>query len=444
MQANTPKEHDVHSKNPVAQTPTNPEISAIDSTSIAATAPGQFRVIRRNGKVTAFDVEKISIAMTKAFLAVEGGNAAASNRIHEIVKNLTMMVTAALTRRIPDGGTFHIEDIQDQVELALMRGGHQQISRAYVIYRDEHARARAEEAEQSGDSSTSNINVTLEDGTTAPLDNKRLHAIVTEACEGLTDVDAQAILDDTERNLFDGVPNKDVARMLVMSARTLIEKQPDYSYAASRLLLDDLRTEALSFVYNKPTNATQAEIKVQYAGYFDAYIKRAIDVELLDPRLGEYDLDFLGKQLDATRDHQFAYLGLQTLYDRYFIHHEDTRFELPQAFFMRVAMGLAINEINREESAVEFYRLLSSFDFMSSTPTLFNSGTLRPQLSSCYLTTIPDDLDGIFSSIKDDAMLSKYAGGESHKALYRSLKWLMILPLRLIKAVNAKAQCALT
>ncbi|HHJ36019.1 MAG TPA: ribonucleoside-diphosphate reductase subunit alpha [Gammaproteobacteria bacterium] len=410
MQTNTPKEHELSEKS-IAQATGKPETTPIDATSIAATAPGQFRVIRRNGKVTAFDSEKISIAMTKAFLAVEGGNAAASNRIHEIVKDLTEMVTSALTRRIPDGGTFHIEDIQDQVELALMRGGHQQISRAYVIYRDEHARARALELEQAEEDTASVINVTLEDGSVIPLNNKRLHAIVTEACEGLVDVDAQAILDDTERNLFDGVPAKDVSRMLVMSARTLIEKQPDYSYAASRLLLDDLRTEALSFIYNKPTNATQTEIKTQYAGYFDAYIRRAIDIELLDPRLAEYDLDFLGRQLDASRDLQFTYLGLQTLYDRYFIHHEDVRFELPQAFFMRVAMGLAINEINREQSAIEFYRLLSSFDFMSSTPTLFNSGTLRPQLSSCYLTTVPDNLDGIFSSIKDDALLSKYAGG---------------------------------
>jgi len=410
MQTNTPN------KNYTQEPATNTEITTTDSTSIAATAPGQFRVIRRNGKVTAFDAEKISIAMTKAFLAVEGGNAAASNRIHEIVKNLTEMVNTALTRRIPDGGTFHIEDIQDQVELALMRGGHQQISRAYVIYRDEHARVRAQELaerEQQNEitAAPNSINVTLEDGSIAPLDSKRLHAIVSEACEGLEDVDTSAILDDTERNLFDGVPNKDVSRMLVMSARTLIEKQPDYCYAASRLLLDDLRTEALSFVYNKPCSATQAEIQTQYAGYFAEYIKRAIDLELLDPRLAEYDLDSLGKQLDASRDHQFTYLGLQTLYDRYFIHSEDIRFELPQAFFMRVAMGLAINEIDREKSTVEFYRLLSSFDFMSSTPTLFNSGTLRPQLSSCYLTTVPDHLDGIFSSIKDDAMLSKYAGG---------------------------------
>lgn len=416
MQTNTPDQNTDTTATQTTLSPPNTSPTGIDPTSIAATAPGQFRVIRRNGKVTAFDSEKISVAMTKAFLAVEGGNAAASNRIHETVKNLTELVMNALTRRIPDGGTFHIEDIQDQVELALMREGHQKISRAYVIYRDEHARARLQEQAQTeahttASATTSKINVTLEDGSTQPLDSKRLHAIVTEACEGLEDVDPQAILDDTERNLFDGVPNKDVSRMLVMSARTLIEKQPDYGYAASRLLLDDLRTEALSFVYNKTTDATQAEIKNQYADYFGKYVRRAIDLELLDPRLAEYNLEYMGKQLDASRDHQFTYLGLQTLYDRYFIHSEDTRFELPQAFFMRVAMGLALNEVNREESAIEFYRLLSSFDFMSSTPTLFNSGTLRPQLSSCYLTTIPDDLDGIFNSIKDDALLSKYAGG---------------------------------
>ena len=413
MQINTPEQNP---SNPTSLTTDSvAHNNSPDATSLAATAPGQYRIIRRNGKVTAFDQEKISIAMTKAFLAVEGGNAAASNRIHEIVKQLTQEVVNALTRRIPDGGTFHIEDVQDQVELALMRGGHQQISRAYVIYRHEHARARASaqaEVEAAAPESTEDIvNVTLADGSIQPLDIKRLYEVATEACAGLNNVDAQEILDDTHRNLFDGVPQKDVARMLVMSARTLIEKQPDYGYAAARLLLDDLRTEALSFIYNIPSNATQAEMQTQYASYFTHYINRAVDLELLDPRLQEFDVEYLGKQLDASRDHQFTYLGLQTLYDRYFIHSEDTRFELPQAFFMRVAMGLAINEINREESAVEFYKLLSSFDFMSSTPTLFNSGTLRPQLSSCYLTTIPDDLDGIFGSIKDDALLSKYAGG---------------------------------
>jgi ribonucleoside-diphosphate reductase alpha chain len=385
-----------------------------DSANIAVTAPGRFRVIRRNGKVTAYDREKIAVAMTKAFLAVEGGNAAASSRIHEVVGDLAEQVELALTRRIPDGGTFHIEDIQDQVELALMRSGNQRVARAYVIYREEHARARQDQHSEAiieDITDGTSIEVTLPDGSRQALDKRRLHAIVSEACNGLKDVDAGAILQDTERNLFDGVPEKDVSRMLVMSARTLIEKQPDYSYTAARLLLDDMRTEALSFVYNNLTHATQGEMSGLYADYFDKYIKRAVDLELLDARLLEYDLNHLGRQLQVERDQQFTYLGLQTLYDRYFIHSNNIRFELPQAFFMRVAMGLAINEVNREERAVEFYRLLSSFDFMSSTPTLFNSGTLRPQLSSCYLTTVPDHLDGIFSSIKDDALLSKYAGG---------------------------------
>ena len=403
---------------PITQYQNQPQLDnpATSSANIAITAPGRFRVIRRNGKVTTYDREKIAIALTKAFLAVEGGNAAASSRIHETVSELAEQVEVALTRRIPDGGTFHIEDIQDQVELALMRAGHQRVARAYVIYREEHARAREQQRDDSViepefDDNRGEIEVTLPDGTRQPLDKRRLHAIVTEACESLNDVDAAAILQDTERNLFDGVPEKDVSRMLVMSARTLIEKQPDYSYTAARLLLDDMRTEALSFVYNRLTHATQNEMAGLYADYFDKYIKRAVDLELLDARLLEYDLHHLGRQLLAERDHQFTYLGLQTLYDRYFIHSSHTRFELPQAFFMRVAMGLAINEVNREERAIEFYKLLSSFDFMSSTPTLFNSGTLRPQLSSCYLTTVPDHLDGIFSSIKDDALLSKYAGG---------------------------------
>ena len=408
MQVNTPSQQE----NTLTQQ--NPQHN-VDSSSLAATAPGQFRVIRRNGKVTVFDSSKITVAMTKAFLAVEGGNAAASSRIHEVVNQLTKQVLYALTRRIPDGGTFNIEDVQDQVELGLMRSGYHKVARAYVIYREERARARQQQAQdtpaEAEQPAIINVNVSHADGSLQPLNTQRLQAIVSEACHGLDSVDSLAILQDTQRNLFDGVPEKDVARMLVMSARTLIEKQPEYSYAAARLLLDDLRTEALSFVYGAARNATQHEMVAHYPGYLADYIKRAVDLELLDPRLLEFDLDVLGRELMVERDHQFTYLGLQTLYDRYFIHHDNVRFELPQVFFMRVAMGLALNETEREQRAIEFYRLLSSFDFMSSTPTLFNSGTLRPQLSSCYLTTVPDDLDGIFSAIKDDALLSKYAGG---------------------------------
>jgi ribonucleoside-diphosphate reductase alpha chain len=388
----------------------------------AVTAPrisshlSAFQVIRRNGKVTHFDPGKITVAVTKAFLAVEGGSAAASGRIHDTVKGITEQVVQALTRRQPEGGTVHIEDIQDQVELALMRSGEHKAARAYVLYREQQSKRRAEEAAQraalEGVPQEQLINVTLADGSLRPLDLVRLHALVNEACNGLAEVDAKRILDDTCRNLFDGVKEKDISQSLVMSARTLIDREPNYSQVAARLLLDIMRREALGFLSLDTQINTQAEMGAHYADYFKAYLKQAEELELLDSRLGQYDLERISAALKPERDLQFTYLGLQTLYDRYFIHSEDgVRFELPQAFFMRVAMGLAINEIDRESRAIEFYELLSSFDFMSSTPTLFNSGTLRPQLSSCYLTTVADDLDGIYSAIKDNALLSKFAGG---------------------------------
>ncbi len=380
---------------------------------ISANAPGELRVIRRNGKVTNFDANKIAVAMTKAFLAVEGGSAAASRRVHDLVQNLTEHLSEALIRRNPAGGTIHIEDIQDQVELALMRSGEHKVARAYVLYREEQTRKRADEAakKKSTQGEEPPVSVILADGTRRHLDIERLRKLVAEACSGLEAVTVESILDDTCRNLFDGVKERDVSQALVMSARTLIEKEPNYSYAAARLLMDMMRREALGFLGMDTGVATQQEMGERYGEYFTGYIKRGADLELLDKRLSQYDLERLGAALKPERDLQFTYLGLQTLYDRYFIHSKDTRFELPQAFFMRVAMGLAINEIDREGRAIEFYDLLSSFDFMSSTPTLFNSGTLRPQLSSCYLTSVPDDLDGIYSAIKDNALLSKFAGG---------------------------------
>ena len=380
---------------------------------IAAHTPGRVQVIRRNGKVTHFDPNKIKVAMTKAFLAVEGGHAAASSRIHDRVEELTEQVTAALTRRLPGGGTVHIEDIQDQVELALMRAGEHKVARDYVLYREARSRERAEKAAATGQAAAeSALTVTLTDGSTRPLDVQRLARLADEAATGLDGVDAEAILKDTLRNLFDGVKEADVGQALVMSARAMIERQPAYSQAAARLLLDILRREALGFLDMAVGVETQADMGERYADYFSAYIKTAGDLELVDKQLARFDLGRLGAALRPERDLQFTYLGLQTLYDRYFIHTDrGVRFELPQAFFMRVAMGLAINEIDREERAIEFYELLSSFDFMSSTPTLFNSGTLRPQLSSCYLTTVPDDLDGIYGAIKDNALLSKFAGG---------------------------------
>ncbi|MCF1184426.1 ribonucleoside-diphosphate reductase subunit alpha [Marichromatium gracile] len=376
--------------------------------------PGRLQVIRRNGKVTGFDPSKIAVAMTKAFLAVEGGSAAGSTRVHERVEALTEQVVAALTRRLPGGGTVHIEDIQDQVELALMRAGEHPVARAYVLYREQHARARDQRREPVPATSDTRpaLTITGDDGSPRPLDLARMTRLVDEACRGLDWVDPQAIVDETLRNLFDGVAERDVRQALVMAARTQIEREPEYNQVAARLLLDILRREALGALGLAEGVETQADLGERYGAYLAAYVARAIDLELLDPELARFDLDRLGAALRPERDLQFGYLGLQTLYDRYFIRTRDAvRLELPQAFFMRVAMGLAINESDRETRAIEFYELLSSFDFMSSTPTLFNSATLRPQLSSCYLTTVADDLDGIYSAIKDNALLSKFAGG---------------------------------
>ena len=395
-----------------------PYTQAAPEHELQTTAPGQYRVIRRNGKITTFDRDKIKIAVTKAFLAVEGGEAAASSRVHEAVEEITSRVETALTRNRPDGGTFHIEDIQDGVELSLMRAGYHKVARDYVLYRERRTQERAEKlADQGADNSAQDTHTSLQvkdvNGELKPLDIKRLETVVTDACRDLDDVDSQPIIDETLRNLYEGVPESDVAQALTMSARTLIEKEANYTYVAARLLLDTCRSEALTQLSGSPVIATQEEMAAGYSDYFKSYIHTAADLELVDRKLAEeYDLDALGAALLPERDYQFTYLGLQTLYDRYFIHTEgEIRIELPQAFFMRVAMGLAINEIEREKRTIEFYQLLSSFDFMSSTPTLFNSGTLRPQLSSCYLTTVPDDLFGIFDAIKDDAMLSKFAGG---------------------------------
>ncbi len=381
-------------------------------TTVSPSAPGEYRVIRRNGQITSFDASKISVAMTKAFLAVEGGQAAASRRIREKVEHLTQDVMNGLFRRLENGGTIHIEDIQDQVELALMRAGEHQVARNYVLYRAKQAEKRAKsKAKNKTKSTTPAIHVIAKDGSKKPLDKARLETVINEAVKGLTGIDKNLIIKQAYRNIFDGIAAKDLSSAIVMCARQYIEKDPNYSKVAARLLLDGLRTEVLSFLYDDNKNATHAQMSELYPSCFKKYIQQAIDLELLTPELANYDLDKLGAAIKPERDLNFTYLGFQTLYDRYFIHSGDSRIELPQNFFMRVAMGLAINEVDREERTIEFYNLLSSFDFMSSTPTLFNSGTLRPQLSSCYLTTVPDDLAGIFNAIKDDALLSKYAGG---------------------------------
>ena len=400
---------------------------------VEATAPGKLRVIKRNGKVVAFEEDKIKVAITKAFLAVESVNAAASERIHNKVNELTENIVEVFKRRMPSGGTLHIEEIQDQVELQLMRSEELDVAKSYILYRAERTQVRKKEVPEINLPSTPNINITKSDGTKVPLNVEKVAMLINDACLNLDSVSVNEVLDEALKNLYDGVSISDMRTSLVMSARTKVEKEPNYSFVTARILMDQIRSEALNFL-DIAEESTYEEMKDYYPKAFKAYIDKGIELDILNPDLKTFDLEMLGKAIDYSRDNQFTYLGLQTLYDRYFIHSNNIRYELPQVFFMRVSMGLAIEEEKREERAIEFYKLLSSFDYMSSTPTLFNSGTKRPQLSSCYLTTIPDDLDGIFSAMKDNALLSKWAGGLGND-------WTPVRAMNsYIKGTNGKSQ----
>jgi ribonucleoside-diphosphate reductase alpha chain len=369
-------------------------------------ALAHYQIIRRNGAVVPFEPNKIAVALMKAFLAVHGTQGAASASVREVVEELTQNVVRALVRSRPGGGTFHIEDVQDQVELGLMRSSNHEVARAYVLYRERRTQERAQQHQQVAPTPAEPRLHVIDGGQRVALDLDYLKSLMVNACAGLgKDVSPDPIVAETMRNLYDGVPMEEVYKASILASRTLIEKDPDYTYVTARLLMHTIAKEILG------KEVTQDQMAEEYINYFPQFIKKGVDNDLLDEKLLQFDLKQLAAALKPERDLQFDYLGLQTLYDRYFLHVRKTRIEMPQAFFMRVAMGLSLNEINREARAIEFYEILSSFDFMSSTPTLFNSGTLRSQLSSCYLTTVPDDLDGIYESIKENALLSKFAGG---------------------------------
>ncbi|WP_405068025.1 ribonucleoside-diphosphate reductase subunit alpha [Kribbella sp. NBC_01510] len=383
---------------------------ASSSSAVTTDQPIQLTVVRRDGSSTAFDPTKISVAMSKAFLAVEGADAGATHRVRDLVAELTGRVVGALTSRGDTRRSVQVEDIQDQVELALMRAGEHQVARAYVLYREERTKARTP-SDPAGIAERPAVSVRAADGSTAPLDVDRLRVIVAEAADGLDSVDPELILDETLGSCYDGIAQHEVEFALVMAARSYVETEPQYSFAASRLLLDQIRREALGRVHGEPRQASQADMTEAYADYFPRYIQVGIDAGHLDAELATFDLDRLAAAIRPERDLDFTFLALQTLYDRYLLHIDKVRFELPQAFFLRVAMGMALREDDREARAIQFYELLSSFRFMSSTPTLFNSGTTRPQLSSCFLTTVDDDLAGIFHGIRNNALLAKYSGG---------------------------------
>jgi ribonucleoside-diphosphate reductase alpha chain len=384
----------------------------------------QLRTIKRDGDLVEFKPEKIESALLKAFVSVEGKEVGNSISTRNKVRELRSKVIQTLVQRRASGGNMavHIEEIQDVVELVLMISGEHKIARAYILYREDRSRARAPETKQAL------VHVIEDDGSKVELPRKRLSEIAANACAGLQDVDPQIVLGVALQDLYDGVSIGEVRKALVMASRTQIENEPNYSYVSARLLLHSLRREILG------REVMQKEMKKLYPECLGAAIAQGIAAELLDPELAKFDLGRLGEAIEASRDLKFDYLGLQTLYDRYFLQIDGRRTEMPQVFFMRVAMGLALREERREERAIEFYNVLSSFDFMSSTPTLFNSGTLHSQLSSCYLTTVADDLEGIFGAITENALLSKYAGGLGND-------WTPVRALgSYIKGTNGKSQ----
>ncbi|HEX9390393.1 MAG TPA: ribonucleoside-diphosphate reductase subunit alpha [Usitatibacteraceae bacterium] len=423
---------DIHPANPAlgstAGTSKTATTFSTSNTDSAESRYSDYKIIRRNGAIAPFQPDKIAIALTKAFIAVNGGQEAASARMRDQVRELTSAVVAALLRHKPSGGTFHIEEVQDQVELALMRGGAHEVARSYVLYREKRTMERTQAKAPVSAGAAAVLNVTV-NGQKRPLDTDFLFGIIQTACAGLGEyVEPNGIFEATLKDLYEGVPQEEVFKAATLAARTLIEKDPAYTKVTSRLLMHTIRKEVLG------EETVQADMATRYAEYFPQFIKKGIHAELLDEKLAQYDLARLGKALNPDRDGQFTYLGLQTLYDRYFLHIDEVRIELPQAFYMRVAMGLALNEVDREARAIEFYNVLSTFDFMSSTPTLFNAGTRRSQLSSCYLTTVADDLDGIYEALKENALLSKFAGGLGND-------WTPVRALgSYIKGTNGKSQ----
>ena len=370
----------------------------------------EFTVRKRDSRSESFNEERIRLAVESAFKADR--DIPSDYQLTPEDQSAVISVTAAVVQRLFSrairGEELQIERIQDAVEEALMVQGHVQIARRYIIYREDRRKARALRGDRDlTGQMQAELHVTLSDGGREVLEPQKIRRTIIRACRGFEDrCDAREMADEALRNIYDGVRIDEIEKAMIFAAKSRIENDPAYGYVTARLLLDTLYRETL------PGYEHYHDLSVAHASRFKAYLEEGVAVKRLSPNLLGYDLEKIAAALKPDRDLQFNYMGLQTIYDRYLIHIGGRRIESPQFFWMRVSLGLALNEgAQKNERAIEFYELLSSFLFTSSTPTLFNSGTLHPQLSSCYLTTVMDDLDHIFKCISDDAKLSKWAGG---------------------------------
>jgi ribonucleoside-diphosphate reductase alpha chain len=385
---------------------------------LRADSPRNLKVLRRDGKtLVRFNPMRIAASIEKAFRAshqVEGQTPA------EMVESVNRITDQVVERCVDLGkGTtpLSVEGILDEVERLMMTAGHYQEAKAFILYRAKRAEERQREmqaeavaAEVTAERTTREPEVfraTASDGSTVLVSEQELRERIEFACQGFGDlVSSEEILSDSLKNFYEGIRLDEIDSSNIFAARGRIERDPAYSNVAARLLLDVIYRETFGISAHAP------KVEEAHRGYFQRFIERGIDVERLNPELRNFDLTALAKAVDLSRDLKFDYLGLQTLYDRYLLHEADVRFETPQFFWMRVAMGLSLGEgSQRTARAIEFYNVLSQFTFVSSTPTLFNSGTLHSQMSSCYLSTVQDDLSHIFKCISDDAQLSKWAGG---------------------------------
>ena len=367
-----------------------------------------FRVQKRDGRLIDFDENRIYGAIEGAFRSVYGvaEEAQLDPQMRKAVVEVGGAAIADALKEVNGDNMVEVETIQDLVETELMKQEHYRVARSYILYRDAHKKARIlnEDLEQAEEEAPQ-ITMTQASGARTRIDVKKLRKQVVDACAGFEEVCApEEIVEEVVQTLYDGVTASEIQKALILSSRSRVEKDPAYSYVAARLLLTTVYDEALDL------NGGE-DLELAHRQQFRRYLEYGVEHERLTPALLDFDTDKLAAALDVTRDQEWTYLGLQTIYDRYLIHQEERRIETPQYFWMRVSMGLALNEQNKEERAIEFYNVLSSFYFVSSTPTLFNAGTLRPQLSSCYLSTVDDDLQSIFGLISDNASLSKWAGG---------------------------------
>lgn len=370
-------------------------------------APHEWVVRKRDGRTVAFELVRIQNAITNAFRAelnLADGQPLEADVLKDIASVVQSMVddVAPLASQ-PNG--VDVERIQDLVEMGLMARGQYRVARRYIIYRAEHAKMRAIRGEVVV-AEPQAVQVVLEDGTRVPFDPRRARKRLVEAARGLEDVvDLDELAEDVLRSVFDGISIQEIYRAQILAARSRIERDPAFDIVASRLMLNVIYQESLG------ETPELKSLNRLHRDQFEHYIIDGIRAGRLSPELRTFDLAKLAAAMQPERDGQFHYLGVQAIYDRYLLHVDGRRIETPQYFWMRVAMGLALNEADREARAIEFYDVLSSFRFTSATPTLFNSGTLHPQLSSCYLSTVTDDLGHIFKVVSDNAALSKWAGG---------------------------------